>query len=254
MGVSAVIIAKNEEKKIANAIKSVLWADEVVLVDSGSTDRTVDIAARLGVRVIEHQWVGFGPQKQFAADAAENDWILSIDADEVVTPELSQEIRQTLSSGPQHDGYYLPRLAYYYGRPIRHCGWYPDWQLRLFDRRLGKWSGAVIHESVMMPANASVAKLRNDLLHYSIDSFAEHAKMIQERYAPLSAEQMLKIGKRTNMAKTMFLPAWTFFHSYVVRLGFLDGFAGFAISGFAAYNVFLKHLMLMEKQKGHFSN
>lgn len=254
MRVSAVIIAKNEEKKIANAINSVLWADEVLLVDSGSTDRTIDIAASLGARVMEQEWLGFGPQKQFAADAAKYDWILSIDADEVVTPELSQEIGETISGGPKHDGYYLSRLAFYHGRPIRHCGWYPDWQLRLFDRRVGKWSDALIHEAVRMPAEARIGRLRNDLLHYSIDSFAEHAKMIQERYAPLSAEQMLRNGRRTNTAITMFSTVWAFLHTYVIRLGFLDGIAGFAISGFAAYNVFLKHLMLIEKQKGWFSN
>jgi glycosyltransferase involved in cell wall biosynthesis len=244
--ISAVIITKDEEAKIGNAIKSVQWADEVLVVDSGSSDRTLEIAKNLGARVIEQEWLGFGKQKQFAVESANNDLIFSLDADEVVSPELANEIRQLASEGTKHDGYIIPRLAFYLGRPIRRCGWYPDHQLRLFDRRKGAWSESKVHESVQMDAWASVGKLNHDLLHYSIDSVAQHAEMIQQRYAPLSAAEMLKSGRSTSKFKIATLPIWTFFHTFVLRLGFLDGFAGLVISAFASYNVFLKHLLLYE--------
>lgn len=246
MQISAVIIAKNEESKIAAAVRSVIWADEVLVVDSGSSDRTPEIAESLGAKLIFQEWLGFGPQKQFAVDSARNDMILSLDADEAVSPALQQEIKTLLESGNPRDGYYIPRLAFYMGRPIRHSGWYPDHQLRLFDRRKGQWSKAAIHESVTLVPNASVGHLKNDIFHYSIDSMAQHAAMIQTRYAPLSAEQMFAIGRRTSGLKIALLPIWTFLHTYFLRLGFMDGIAGLAIAGFASYNVFLKHLLLYE--------
>ena len=148
MKISAVIIAFNEERNIADAVRSVEWADEIIVVDSESTDSTREIAASLGARVVVNKWPGFSDQKQFAVDQASNDWILSLDADERISDDLRLEIDGIRNDAPSADGYRIPRLSYYMERPIRHGGWYPDLQLRLFDRTKGRWNGAVIHESV----------------------------------------------------------------------------------------------------------
>jgi glycosyltransferase involved in cell wall biosynthesis len=244
--ISAVIIAFNEEGHIADAIRSVEWADEVIVVDSESTDATREIAASLGAKVIVNPWPGFSAQKQFATDHASNDWILSLDADERVSDELRSEIAGLHSNGA--DGYRIPRLSYYMHRPIRHGGWYPDLQLRLFDRTKGRWNGAVIHESVKMPDDANVRRLRSDILHHTVESAAQHQQMIAERYAPLGAQKMLDEGRRTSLLKAVFSAWFTFVRSYFLKLGFLDGFPGFCIAYFAAHNTFSKHLLLLELQ------
>lgn len=247
--ISAVIIAYNEAEKIADAVKSVAWADEILLVDSVSTDRTREIAESFGARVITQNWLGFSKQKQFAVDAAQNDWIFSLDADERVSDALKAEIEALKTSANLADGYRIPRLSIYMNRPIRHSGWYPDWQLRFFNRTKGSWKDVLIHESVEMRENASVGKLKGDILHYSVENAAHHHKMIGERYAPLAAEQMFQRGKRTSPIKIA-VSAWAaFVRSYFLKLGFLDGFAGFCIAYFAAHHAFLKHLLLYEKQK-----
>lgn len=251
MNISAVIITKNEEKNIAEAIGSVLWADEVLVVDSGSTDETVQIARDAGVKVIEREWPGFAAQKQFAADSASNDWILSLDADERLSDGLIAEII-ALKSRPQNDvadAYRIARLSFYMGQPIRHGGWYPDRQLRLFNRKNGRWKDVLIHESVEMQPGARIKKLDNDILHYSVENAAYHHRMVGERYAPLAAEQMFERGKRTNPLKVAAAGPAAFFQTYVLKAGFLDGFPGFCIAKFAAHHAFLKHLLLWEKQK-----
>jgi len=247
--ISAVIITLNEEANIARAIASAAWADEILVVDSGSTDATRSIAAELGARVIEQPWLGFGPQKQFAAEAAANDLIFSLDADEEVTAELAGEIKQLVASGRILDGYRVPRLAIYAGRKIRHGGWYPDRQLRLFDRRKGRWSDDKIHESFKLAADATRGDLKNDLLHYTCTDIAEHARMIQERYAPLSAAAMNAKGKRASILAIAAAPAFAFFRDYILRAGFLDGPQGLIIAGFGAYNVFLKNVLLWQIQR-----
>ena len=156
MNISAVIIACNEEKNIASALRSVNWADDVLVVDSGSTDRTPEIAEEMGARVIHNDWQGFSAQKQFAIDNALYDRVLSLDADEVVSDKLRDEIFSIMANDDIADGYYIPRLAFYHERPIRHGGWYPDKQLRFFDRRKGKWNGRMIHESFEMSLGATV--------------------------------------------------------------------------------------------------
>jgi glycosyltransferase involved in cell wall biosynthesis len=251
VNISAVIITKNEEKNIAEAIGSVLWADEVLVVDSGSTDETVQIARDAGVKVIEREWPGFAAQKQFAADSASNDWILSLDADERLSDGLIAEII-ALKSRPQNDvadAYRIARLSFYMGQPIRHGGWYPDRQLRLFNRKNGRWKDVLIHESVEMQPGARIKKLDNDILHYSVENAAYHHRMVGERYAPLAAEQMFERGKRTNPLKVAAAGPAAFFQTYVLKAGFLDGFPGFCIAKFAAHHAFLKHLLLWEKQK-----
>ena len=251
MLISAVIIAYNEEAKIADAINSVAWADEVLLVDSESTDRTREIAASLGAKVIVQKWLGFSGQKQYAVDSAANDWILSLDADEKVSDQLKTEILalKTASANDLADGYKIPRLSIYMNRPIRHSGWYPDWQLRFFNRMKGRWKDVLIHESIEMQNDAKIGKLKRDILHFSVESGAHHHRMIGERYAPLAARQMFERGKRTSPVRVASAGWATFARTYFLKLGFLDGFAGFCIAYFAAHHAFLKHLLLYEIQK-----
>lgn len=249
MKISAAIITFNEEENIAAAINSVSWADEIIVIDSHSTDETVRIAEELGARIIVRDWPGFSAQKQFAVDAASNDWILSLDADERVSRELREEILALRESASPKDGYRVPRLSYYMGRPIRHCGWYPDHQLRLFDRRKGNWNQRHIHESFQMKDGTAVGVLKGEIIHYSVENAAHHHKMIGERYAPLAALQMYESGRRTSPVSIFFAGISAFVRSYILRLGFLDGLPGFVISRFAAHHAFLKHTMLWEMQK-----
>ncbi len=248
--ISVCIIAFNEEKNIREAIKSVDWADEILLVDSNSTDKTHEIAESLNVKVILQEWLGFAKQKQYAIDTAENNWILSIDADERVSEELKTEILniKSLPENELADGYKIPRLSFYMNRPIRHGGWYPDWQLRLFNRQKGKWKDVLIHESVEMQKSAEIKRLNGELLHYSVENAAYHHRLIGERYAPLAAAQMFERGRRTSRAKIAAAGFFAFFQTYFLKAGFLDGFAGFCIARFAAHHAFLKHLLLWEKQ------
>ncbi len=247
--ISAVIIAFNEEEKISRAVESVSWADEILVVDSESTDRTREFAESLGARVIVQKWLGFSKQKQFAADSARNDWIFSLDADEQVSEKLKIEISGLKNSNSKTaDGYRIPRLTYYLDRPIRHGGWYPDWQLRFFNRQKGRWKDVLIHESVEV--TGLVEKLSGDILHFSVENAAHHHRMIGERYAPLAAEQMFVSGRRTSPLKIAAAGFITFFQTYFLKLGFLDGLAGFCIARFAAHHAFLKHLLLWELQRG----
>jgi len=249
--ISAVIIARDEEAKIADAIRSVAWADEVLLVDSGSTDRTRDIAEGLGTRVVVNEWPGFAAQKQFAADAAANDVIFSLDADETVSEELKREIVGIKSGGElRFDGMTVPRASLYMGREIRHGSWYPDRQLRLFDRRKGSWKQVVIHESVEMQPGATIGKLNGDLIHRSVESVGHHARMIAERYAPLGARSAYDQGRRTSPLGILAAGPAAFIRDYVLKAGFLDGVAGLFIAVFSAYHAVLKHMMLYELQRG----
>lgn len=249
MKISAVIITFNEEKNIAQAIESVAWADEILVVDSESTDKTREIAESLGAKVLVRSWPGFSKQKQFAVDQAAHDWILSLDADERVSGKLREEI-ETIRDGHTHeDGYRIPRLTIYMGREIRHGGWYPDWQLRFFDRRKGRWKDVLIHESVEMESEARIGKLRGDIIHHSVENASHHHKMIGERYAPLAARQMFEKGRRTSPVKIVVSGWVAFIQTYFLKAAFLDGFPGFCIAYFAAHHAFMKHLMLWELQR-----
>lgn len=250
MKISACIITFNEEQKIAAAINSVSWADEVIVVDSYSTDRTAEIAESLNAKVLKKNWSGFSKQKQYAVDAASHDWIFSLDADELVSEKLKNEILR-LKTTPKNQisgGYRIPRLSYYMNRPIRHGGWYPDWQLRFFDRRQGKWKEVLIHESVEMSQNSRIDKLSGDIIHFSVENAAHHHKMIGERYAPLAARQLFERGKKTSPLRIFTAGFTTFIQTYFLKRGFLDGLAGFTIARFAAHHAFLKHQLLWELQ------
>ena len=244
------IIARDEEQKIGDAIRSVAWADEILLVDSESTDRTREVAQDLGARVIVNPWPGFARQKQFAVDAAANEWIFSLDADERVSSELRDEIL-ALKVGSEEllaAGYRIPRLTYYIGKPVRHGGWYPDRQLRFFDRRRGRWSDRVIHESWRVNDDERLNKLEGDILHYSVDSIEQHDEMIRTRYAPLGAKQMFESGKRASRLKALIAGPAAFIGTYFLKAGFLDGPSGWHIARFAARHATLKHRLLIQMQ------
>lgn len=251
MRISAVIITFNEEENIRAACESVAWADEIVVVDSESTDTTRDIAANSGARVIVNKWPGFAAQKQFATNAARNDWVLSLDADERVSPELRTSIEQLKDKDESSlaDGYRVPRRTFYMNRWIRGGGWYPDYQLRLFNRRLGSWGDRLIHESFQMRPGARVETLSGDLLHYTVRNAADHGQMIKQRYAPLGARQMYREGKRTSGIGTAIAGPLAFVRSYILKGGFRDGPAGLTIAKFAARHATLKHQLLLELQK-----
>src|ERR1041385_9108413 len=247
MQISATIITFNEESNIKAACESVAWADEIVVVDSNSTDATRELAAASGARVITNAWPGFGAQKQFAVEHAKYEWIFSLDADERVSDELRRSIEE-LRKQPLADGYEIPRRTYYQQRWIRGGGWYPDRQLRLFKKSHGHWKERHIHESVAMNPGSRVEKLTGDLLHYTSPDAAHHHRMIGERYAPLAARQMFEEGRRTSMLGVASAGPAAFIRSLILKGGLRDGFAGFTIASFAAHHAFLKHLMLWEIQ------
>lgn len=250
MKISATIITLNEAANIRAACESVAWADEIIVVDSGSTDDTYDIAASCGARVFKREWPGFAAQKQFAVDQAEHEWILSLDADERVSPQLAAEIAALKQKPEQRaDGYLIPRRSFYQGRWIRGGGWYPDSQLRLFRKSSGRWEPRLIHESVKMNQGARVEKLSKDIFHYSVRDAAHHHRMIGERYAPLAAEQMFAEGRSTSPLKIAVAAPSAFIRSFILKGGFRDGVAGLSIASFAAHHAFLKHVMLWEKMK-----
>jgi glycosyltransferase involved in cell wall biosynthesis len=251
MEISATIITFNEESNIKAACESVAWANEIVVVDSNSTDATRNVAAACGARVIVNEWPGFGAQKQFAVDQASHEWIFSLDADERVSDELKTSI-VALRNRPDSqlaDGYEIARRTYYQQRWIRGGGWYPDRQLRLFRKSKGRWKQRHIHESVTMDPGARVERLIGDLLHYTSQDAAHHHRMIGERYAPLAARQMFEEGRRTSVLGVASAGPAAFIRSLVLKGGMRDGFAGFTIATFAAHHAFLKHLMLWEIQK-----
>ncbi len=251
MKITATIIAFNEADNIREACESVSWANEVLVVDSESTDATREIAAGCGARVIKRAWPGFAAQKQFAVDEATHDWIFSLDADERVSEELRHSIEDLLYTKEAllADGYLIARRSFYMNRWIRGGGWYPDRQLRLYEKSRGRWEGAYVHESVKMSEGTRVETLEGDLLHYSVRDAAHHHRMIGERYAPLAARQMFENGRRTSPLGIVTAAPAAFTRSYLLKGGFRDGLAGYAIAKFAAHHAYLKHLMLWEMQK-----
>jgi len=251
MKITATIIAFNEAKNIADACKSVSWADELVIVDSESTDATRDIAAQHGARVIVRPWPGFAAQKQFAVDQANHEWIFSLDADERVSAELLQSISSLKSSDEAKlaDGYMIARRSFYMDRWIRGGGWYPDRQLRLFRKSRGRWNTRHVHEARKLVPGARTDVLAGDILHYTGQDAAYHHRMIGERYAPLSARQMFEDGLRTSTLGVATAGPAAFIRSLILKGGFRDGFAGLSIANFAAHHAFLKHLLLWEMQQ-----
>ena len=238
MKISATIITFNEQLNIARAIDSLRCCDEMVVVDGGSSDHTVEIAGKLGSRVVDSPWQGYARQKNLAAEHASHDWILSIDADEALSESLEAEIWQLKKNGPQYDAYTFPRLAQYLGRWILHSGWYPDRKVRLYDRRKARWMGDFVHESVQV--SSSVGHLKSNLLHFTCDSLAQHVKTM-DHYTTLAAQELVSRGYQVSWANLFLDPPWTFFRTYVLQGGFLDGFEGLVISFMAGFYSFLKY-------------
>jgi glycosyltransferase involved in cell wall biosynthesis len=244
--VSVTIITRDEAAHIAAAIDSVAWADEILVVDSGSTDETVAIARGAGARVESRAWTGWVDQKNHAAALARHDWILSLDADERVTPALADEIRAVLASEPRCVAYRIPRVSFHLGRWIRTTDFYPDYQTRLYDRRAARWRGRYVHESVA--ADGPVGRLRSELQHYSFENLADHIDRLN-RYSTLAAQQMFENGRRASVVGLVVHPAAAFFRNYVLRRGFADGAAGLTLSAVNAYGVFMKMAKLRERQR-----
>lgn len=255
--ISAVIIAYNEEDCIERCIKSVSGvADEVVVVDSYSTDRTSEICRQLGVRFIQHPFEGYRDQKNYALQLATYDYILSLDADEA----LSEELRQSILNVKENwgaDGYYFNRLNNYCGQWIHHSNWYPDRKLRLFDRRKGCWGGINLHELVRMDQGATVSFLKGDLLHWVHTSVDEHIEKAN-RFSTIGAREYFNAGKKATFLSAIHHFFWRFFKSYVIKGGFRDGYNGFIICTISSYTTFLKYMKLRlliikekEKQQGN---
>ncbi len=236
--ISATIIALNEQRNIARAVRSAGFCDETLVVDSGSTDGTVEIAESLGARVVTNEWPGYAAQKNFAASAARSEWILSLDADEAVSPELASEILRLKESPAEFAGFDFPRLARYCGRWIRHSGWYPDRKVRLYRRDLGRWIGRFVHESVHV--DGPVGHLDGNLLHYTCDTLEHHRRNV-DRYTDLAADEIRASGKAAPAWRLLLGPTYSFVKSYFLQLGFLDGKQGFTIARMAAWYVYLKY-------------
>ena len=241
------VITYNEGPHIVEALQSVSWADEVIVVDSHSTDDTVERARPYATRIEVRDWAGYGTQKNYASALASHDWILSIDADERVTPALAGEIQTRLRAGPAANGYEISRVSHYLGRWIRSTDWYPDFHVRLYDRRAARWSEHKVHESIDCPGR--VERLRGELLHYPYRNVSEHLAKI-DRYTTLVAEQWSAEGRKARAWQALVYPRLAFLRNYVLRRGFLDGHTGLLVSLLNSHYVFLKYVKLFEMQHG----
>jgi glycosyltransferase involved in cell wall biosynthesis len=243
--VSVTIITRDEAAHIEACVASVAWAADVLVVDSGSADDTAARARAAGARVIVRDWPGYAAQKNFAAGEAAHDWILSIDADERVTPELAAEVQSRLTRGGPACGYRIPRVTWHLGRWIRTTDWYPDYQLRLYDRRRARWAPRRVHESVQ--ADGPVEQLSRDLQHFAYRDLTHHHQTM-DRYTTLAATEMFEQGRRAGVLHLAVYPWAAFARNYLLRRGILDGVPGFVISCMNAYYVFLKFAKLWARQ------
>ena len=243
---SVTIITLNEEANIGRTLESVRWADEIIVLDSGSTDRTVSICREFTDMVVHQEWLGFGSQKNAAIDRATGDWVLSLDADEPIEQELAAEIRAIMAFPGAHDGYRIPRKTYFLGTWIRHGGWYPDYNLRLFRKGKGRFEERAVHEAVKL--SGTVGTTEHAILHYAYPDLASYLASIN-KYSSLAVDVMAKEGipsSKTTWVNIVFRPFFTFLFKYFVRLGFLDGKHGLMINLFHAYYVFSKYAKAWE--------
>mgnify|MGYP001213407631 CR=1 FL=1 len=240
--ISAVIITCNEESRLAACLESLAFVGEIVVVDSGSTDRTLEIALQYGARIFRQEWLGFGRQKQFAVSCAKHDWVLCLDADEQVSGELRSSIENAMSA-PPYLAYRFPRCNRFMGRWLKHGEGYPDWSLRLFHRAHSRWSEDAIHEKVLL--GSTLGSLRGDLLHESEESLAAYLDK-QNRYTTLQAQTLHSAGRRVSVGQLLVSPLLRFVKFYLVRRGFLDGVPGLVHILIGCFNSFAKYAKLME--------
>lgn len=241
MNISVVIITKNEEKNIRRCLESVKWADEIVLIDSQSTDRTTAIVSEFGARIYSPVWRGYGAAKREGVDRARGRWVLSIDADEVVTAGLATEIRQVISNGSDLNGYYVVRRTNFLGRWILHCGWYPDHVLRLFKKSEGNFNDAVIHERAVV--NEPIGYLKGEILHYSYPTMELYLEK-SNHYTTVGAREAFRKGKRAGFFAIVIKPLGSFIRHYIIKQGFRDGLEGFVLSVLSSVAVLVKYLKL----------
>lgn len=242
---SVCIITYNEEDNLQGALETVKWADDIVVVDAHSTDRTVEIARTYTERVFIREWPGFVAQKNFALEQARYEWVLSLDADERLSPALQEEIQRLCAAGMPADAYKVPRRAYFLDRWIAYSGWYPDYKLRLFRKSRGCWNGSEVHESLWI--TGTVGYLRGDLWHYTYRDLAHNLQTI-DRYSSLGAQKLFGAGKRAHWYDVTLRPALTFVKKYVLCQGFRDGYPGLFIAVLTSYSNFAKYAKLWELQ------
>lgn len=250
--ISACITCFNEEDKIERCLKSLAWCDEIVVVDSFSTDSTIEICRKYTDKVYQHEWLGYIGQKNYVMGKAGCEWIIFLDADEEMSPDLRDEILTQFDKG--HDdivGYQFPRLVYYLGRWVKHGVWYPDIKLRLFRKRFGRSAGVEPHDHVEV--DGPVRTLRNPIWHYTYDDISDHLQQIN-RFSTISAKEKFKDGMRFQWSDLLFRPAWRFLKGYFFKLGFLEGFHGFLVAVVCSFEVHMKYSKLRElellKKKG----
>lgn len=246
---SIVLITKNEADKLNACLESASWADEIVVFDSGSTDNTLEIARRFTDRIfVEHDWPGFGPQRQRAQEKAHGDWIMMIDADEVMTPELQEEIKSVVSRNDQSNVYAVPRMTWAFGTYIRHSGWYPDYVVRIYPKAFARYDDAMVHEKVIYDENIQVVKLHGNLLHFTFKDLEQWINKTA-RYSAAWAEQKYREGKSASLFDAVSHAAIYFLKTFFIRRGFLDGRAGFVLAVLGAYSRFIKYTDLWLRRR-----
>lgn len=247
MRVSVCIITFNEEDRIRDCLESVIWADEIIVVDSYSVDRTVEICKEYTDKVFLHKWSGFVEQKNYAIDKAKNNWVLCVDADERVPDELADEINEELGvQDIKYNGFFLRRHSYYLGRLLNYGGWYPDYKLRLFRKDKGRCKGINPHDKVEVQGTKKYIK--KEIIHYPYRSIADQLKTI-DNYSTLFADEMIRSGKKFNMLQMFIRPPTRFLETYIWKKGFLDGLPGLINILIASFYVFLKYLKWYERKR-----
>jgi glycosyltransferase involved in cell wall biosynthesis len=245
--ITLVVITLNEERNLARCLRAADFCSEQLVVDSGSTDRTCEIAGEHGARIIRREWTGYRDQKNYGSECATQDWVLCIDADEVVSPELRQAILSEFQSEPLYDAFEINRHSYYSGKLINHCGWYPEWRCFLYRKGKATWGGNEPHTIVILNGNR-VKRFSGDLYHYTYTSIRQHiAKNIAAAHD--SAIAMHTTGRGVTVLDLVFRPLWATLRAYFFKLGLLDGFYGIVIAIFAGFYTFLKYSMLQEMNK-----
>jgi len=247
MLLSVIIITKNESQQIARCLESVLWADEIIILDSGSSDNTVAICQQYTSYVYQTDWLGFGVQKQRALDKAQGDWVLSIDADEYVSTALKLEIQQSIQQ-TIIQGFEIPRLSSYCGKNMKHGGWWPDYVLRLFQRHTGHFTSDLVHEKILL--SGKIGQLTQPLLHETYINLDEVLGKVNS-YSSLGAKELYKKEKTSSLHKAILKGIWTFFRTYIIQASFLEGTQGFMLAISNAETTYYKYLKLLEIQNNH---